>query len=197
MDSSPTLGSDGLFASYACDTYRLDPFSGDTLWRHRGGCASGGGGTTAVLTGNNLLASVFTGSGNVFRTFNVPDGAIVGDFAPTGRPAVAGGTAYFVSSGVLRAVNIASNATLWTYAADPTLSTAPLVIDGMVAVGSSSGAVYLIDATTGNSVWNGQAAAGVSPTQEGQANVPTGLGAGGGYLLVPGGNTLTGWKMIP
>jgi outer membrane protein assembly factor BamB len=197
MDSSPTLASDGLFVSYACDTYRLDPLSGDTLWRYRGACASGGGGTTSVLAGNKLFASVSTGSGNAFTTFNVLDGAIVSGFAPGARPAVAGGTAYFVSSGVLRAVNIANNTTLWTYAADPTLNTAPLVIDNMVAVGSSSGAVYLIDATTGNQVWNGQAAAGVSPTYEGQASVPTGLGAGGGYLLVPGGNTLTGWKMIP
>lgn len=197
MDSSPSLGTDGLYVSYACNTYRLDPFSGDTLWRHRGSCSSGGGGMTAVLAGDRLVAQVSTGSGNAFRTFNVQDGAIASSFAPAGRPAVAGGTAYFVSSGVLRAVDIATDTTLWTYAADPTLNTAPLVIDAMVAVGSSSGAVYLIDSTTGNPVWSGQAAAGVSPTNEGQALVPTGLGAGNGYLLVPGGNTLTGWRMVP
>jgi len=197
MDSSPTLASDGLFVSYACDTHRLDPLSGDTLWHYRGACASGGGGSTSVLAGNQLFATVYTGSGIEYRTFNVTDGAIVSGFAPGGRPAVAGGTAYFVSSGVLRAVDIATNTTRWTYAADPTLSTAPLVIDNMVAVGSSSGAVYLIDAATGNPLWSGQAAAGVSPTSEGAANIPTGLGAGGGYLLVPGGSTLTGWKMVP
>jgi outer membrane protein assembly factor BamB len=197
MDSSPTLGSNGLYVSYACDTHRLDPLSGDTLWHYRGACASGGGGSTSVLAGNLLFATVFTGSGNAYRTFNVADGAIISGFAPGGRPAVAGGTAYFVSSGVLHAVDIATNTTRWTYTADPTLNTAPLVIDGMVAVGSSSGAVHLIDTATGNPMWSGQAAAGVSPTQEGAANIPTGLGAGGGYLLVPGGSTLTGWKMIP
>jgi outer membrane protein assembly factor BamB len=197
MDSSPAVGSDGLFVSYACNTNRLDPFSGDRLWSYLGSCSSGGGGMTAVLSGNKLLASVFTGSGIVFRTFNVQDGAIVSSFSPVGRPAVAGGTAYFVNSGVLRAVDITTDTTLWTYAVDPTLNTAPLVIDEMVAVGSSSGAVYLIDAATGNALWSGQAEAGVSPTQEGSANIPTGLGAGNGYLLVPGGNTLTGWKMIP
>jgi len=197
MDSSPTLGSDGLYVSYACDTYRLDPFSGDTLWRYRGNCASGGGGMTAALSGNKILARVFTGSGEVFRAFNVQDGAILGSFSPTSRPSVAGGTAYFVSNGVLHAVDIATNATLWTYTADPNLNTAPLVIDSMIAVGSSTGAVYLIDAVTGNPLWNGMAEAGVSPTYEGKAGIPTGLGAGSGYLLVPGGNTLTGWKMVP
>lgn len=197
MDSSPTLGSNGLFVSYACDTYRLDPLSGDKLWHYRGTCSSGGGGTTSVLAGDKLFASVSTGSGNAFTTFNVSDGAIVSGFAPGARPAVAGGTAYFVSSGVLRAVNIATNATLWTYTADPTLNTAPLVIDNMVAVGSTSGAVYLIDTATGNPLWSGLAAAGVSATQEGAANMPSGLGAGSGFLLVPAGTTLTGWKMIP
>jgi outer membrane protein assembly factor BamB len=197
MDSSPTLSSNGLFVSYACDTYRLDPLSGDKLWHYRGACASGGGGTTSVLAGDKLFASVSTGSGNAFTTFNVSDGAIVSGFAPGARPAVAGGTAYFVSSGVLRAVNIATNTTLWTYAADPTLVSAPLVIDNMVAVGSTTGAVYLIDAATGNPVWSGQAASGVNQTVEGAAVVPSGLGGGNGFLLVPGGTTLTGWKMIP
>lgn len=197
MDSSPTVGANGLFASYACNTYRLDPVSGDTLWHYRGSCASGGGGTTAVLAGNKLFAAVSTGSGNAFTTFNVSDGAIVSGFAPGARPAVAGGTAYFVSSGVLYAVDIATNAPRWTYGADPTLSTAPLVIDNMVAVGSSTGAVYLIDATTGSLLWSGQAAAGVNQTFEGAAVMPSGLGAGSGFLLVPGGTTLTGWKMIP
>jgi outer membrane protein assembly factor BamB len=197
MDSSPTLGSSGLFVSYACDTYRLDPFSGDKLWHYRGACASGGGGMTTVLAGDKLFASVSTGSGNAFTTFNVSDGAIVSGFAPGARPAVAGGTAYFVSSGVLRAVNIATNTTLWTYTADSTLVSAPLVIDNMVAVGSSSGAVYLLDVATGSLLWNGQAAAGVNTTVEGAALVPSGLGAGSGFLLVPGGTTLTGWKMIP
>lgn len=197
MDSSPVVGSEGVVVSYACDTYRLDPFSGDKLWHHRGGCASGGGGMTAALAGNKVVARVYTGSGNVFRAFNVQDGAIVGSFATEARPAVAGDTAYLVRNGALHAVDIATNATLWSYAADPGLTTAPLVIDSMVAVGASTGAVYLIDATTGNPLWNGMAAAPVSPTHEGQAGIPTGLGAGSGYLLVPGGNTLTGWKMIP
>jgi outer membrane protein assembly factor BamB len=197
MDSSPTLSSDGLFASYACHTWRLDPFSGDTQWHYRGSCASGGGGSTSVLAGDKLIASVVTGSGNVFTTFNASDGAIVSGFAPAGRPAVAGGTGYFVSSGVLHAVDIATNTTLWTFTADPNLITAPLVIDNMVAVGSTTGAVYLIDTATGNPLWSGTAAAGVNATTEGAVNVPSGLGAGSGYLLVPGGNTLTGWKLIP
>lgn len=85
---------------------------------------------------------------------------------------------------------------LWNYAGDPGLNTAPLVIDNMVAVGSSTGAVYLVDAAS-NQLWSGVAAAGVSPTTEGAANIPSGLGAGGGFLLVPAGATLTGWKMVP
>jgi outer membrane protein assembly factor BamB len=197
MDSSPTLGSDGLYASYACSTYRLNPGTGDALWRHRGNCASGGGGMTSILAGSTLLARVFTGSDAVFRAFDVQDGAIVGDFTTPSRPAVAGGTAYFVTSGVLHAVDIATNETLWTYSADPALNTAPLVIDSMVVVGASTGMVYLIDAATGNPLWNGMAEAAVSPTHEGQALIPTGLGAGDGYLLVPGGSTLTGWRMVP
>jgi outer membrane protein assembly factor BamB len=196
MDSSPTIGPDGLYAAYACDTYRLDPLSGDMLWRHRT-CSSGGGGNTAVLSDSRLFAVVSTGSGNAYATFNASDGAILGGFVPGARPAVASGTAYFVSGGVLHAVDIATNTPRWTYAADPTLNTAPLVIDNMVAVGSSSGSVYLIDSVTGNPAWSGQAAAGVNQTFEGAAVPPSGLGAGSGFLLVPGANTLTGWRMIP
>lgn len=197
MDSSPTLGSNGLYVSYACDAYRLDPLSGDKLWHHRGSCSSGGGGSTSVLAGDRLFARVFTGSGSEFRTFNVSDGAFVNGFVPGALPAVADGRAYFVSDGVLRAVEVATNTPLWTYAGDSGLNTAPLVIDNMVAVGSSTGAVYLVDAATGNQVWDGMASSGVSPTTEGAANIPSGLGAGSGFLLVPAGATLTGWKMVP
>lgn len=197
MSSSPTLGSDGLYVSYACDAYRLDPLSGEKIWHFRGACSSGGGGRTTVLEGNSLFAAAYTGSGVAFRTFNASDGAIIDGFSTSAMPAVAGGIAYFVTSGQLHAVDTATNATLWTYEGDSSLNTTPLVIDNTVAVGSSTGAVYLIDRATGNQLWSDMAAAGVNPTSEGPVLPPSGLGAGGGFLLVPGGSTLTGWKLVP
>jgi outer membrane protein assembly factor BamB len=65
------------------------------------------------------------------------------------------------------------------------LVTAPVVNNGVVYVGSSTGTVYGVS-TTGKQVWSGTAG-----TQIVGPNSDIAMAIGGGLLVVPAGNVLT------
>ena len=63
-------------------------------------------------------------------------------------------------------------------------------------VGSTSGKVFAVDATTGAQQWFGTAPAGVNPPDEHNIMGLNGLTAGEGWLLVPAGDHLAAWKIV-
>jgi outer membrane protein assembly factor BamB len=111
-------------------------------------------------------------------------------------PAIGATTGFFLNSGTLQAVDLTSHNILWGFPGDGTLVSAPIVINQYVIVGSSSGNVYAINATTGSNIWSKNAGAAIAAPLDSDLNQPlTGLGAGEGYLVVPAGNVLTAWKL--
>jgi outer membrane protein assembly factor BamB len=67
------------------------------------------------------------------------------------------------------------------------------VVNNYVFIGSSSGNLYGLDATTGSLLWTQNLGAAVgSPENGGNAlQGYSGLSAGDGVLVVPAGNTVT------
>jgi outer membrane protein assembly factor BamB len=191
--SSPAVSDDGVFVSYPCQVYKLHPFTGNTLWRYNGPC-EGGGGKTAVYANGKLYVRN-PGIAPVAPVFDAATGTIVGDFSSESIPAFSTQTGYALSAGTLRAVDLVSGNTAWSFIGDGQLLLAPVVIDNHVIVGSGTGNVYALDAATGTEVWSGNAGAGIVAPDELGGNAMTGFGAGEGYLVVPAGNVVTAWHL--
>ena len=191
--SSPTVSGDGVFVSYPCQVYKFDPLSGATLWHYAGPC-SGGGGRTAVYANDRLYVRDWTDP--VSRIFDATTGTTVGTFTASTIPALTAQTGYFMQAGTLRGIDLVSQQVLWSFAGDGLLTSAPIVIDQVVIVGSASGAVYALNATTGALIWTGAAGAPIAATDEQNVSQPTtGFGAGEGLLVVPAGSVLTAWRI--
>ncbi len=195
-DSSPTVSSDGVFVSYPCQVYKFD-LSGSPLWHYSGGC-SGGGGRTSVYANGLLYVRDWTTP--VGQVFNAATGAQAGSFnAAFGAPipAFSTQTGFFQSGGTLQGVDLSSHGVLWSFAGDGHIVSAPIVIDDVVIVGSSSGNVYAVDAASGSQItWSANAGAAIAGPDEQNVSQPlTGFGAGEGYLIVPAGNKLTAWHI--
>lgn len=189
--SSPAVSSDGVFVSYPCQVYKLDPLTGSSLWRYSGGC-SGGGGKTAAYANGLLYVRDFAKR----QVFDAATGTEVGTFAAGPIPAFSTQTGFFQNAGTLQGVDLGTNTVRWSFVGDGTLISAPVVIDGVVIVGASSGNVYAVDAATGAQMWSGYAGAPIAGPDEQNVSLPlTGLGAGEGYLIVPAGNVLSAWHI--
>jgi outer membrane protein assembly factor BamB len=191
-ESSPAISTenDGVFVSYPCQVYKFDPKTGASLWHYSGPCEGGGGKTTAYANG---LLYVRDGNGSIF---DGKTGDLVGRFISGPIPALGPKTGFFLNAGTLLCEDLTTHQVLWSFAGDGSLASAPILIDQTVIVGSGSGNVYALDAATGNTLWTGNAGAGIPGPDEQNVSQPlTGLGAGEGYLVVPAGSTLTGWHI--
>jgi outer membrane protein assembly factor BamB len=197
--SSPAVSSDGVFVSYPCQVYKFDPITGTSLWHYSGPC-EGGGGETSVYANGLLYVRDFINFNSPFgQIYDATSGTRVGTFnvgtSQVGPiPAIGTTTGFFLNSGSLQAIDLTSHNILWSFTGDGSLVSDPIVINQDVIVGSSSGNVYAIDATTGLQIWKGNAGSAIAGNDN-HALTPTGFGAGEGYLVVPAGNVLTAWKL--
>ena len=190
--SSPALSSGSVFVSVSCDVYAFNrsslPGTNPLLWHKNYGC-SGGGGKTPVLNGNSLYVrnEGVPGANDILDTST---GNWTGGFKAGPAPAFSGTTGFFLNGGTLMAMN-PNGVMLWSFAGDGGLDTAPIVVNGDVYVGSSSGALYAVDGSTGHSVWSDNVGTAIQAPDEQNAATLTGLGAGEGHLIVPAGSTVT------
>ncbi|MEO6079487.1 MAG: PQQ-binding-like beta-propeller repeat protein [Steroidobacteraceae bacterium] len=200
-----SLSHNGLFMASACRVSKFNPLTGETLWRYALECSTSTN-MTPVYADDRLFVRRDQPQGTgLFNTdltsfvFDANTGAKLTALATTVLPAVANGLAYYLVGTTLSAVNLTTGATLWSFSGDQNLVSAPLVIDNVVIVGSKLGAVYALNSSNGNVLWTGQVASdmGTADRYGGTVAPSAGLGLGNGYLLVPAGNTLTGWKMVP
>lgn len=194
-NSSPAVTADGVYVSYACEqTYAFAPESGDPIWRHDTGC-SGGGGRTPVLADGGVW--VRDDAGMVPTVLDAADGKVRGTYEASGwspAPAFDGRQGYFVDDGVLQERHSRTLATRWKFEGDGQISTAPIVVNGYVYVGSRSGQLWALNGATGQSVWSTDVGASINEPDEHNVSEPlTGLGAGGGLVVVPATNLLVAY----
>lgn len=187
--SSPAVTSDGVFVTFIGETYKLDPVSGEYLWRAAGKYFGGGARAPAVANGKVYARD----PDGTRRVFDAASGEQTGTFQADQVPAFTAQTGFFVSGGVLKAIELASGRTLWTHAGP--VVTAPIVIDNVVVVGAATGEVIALDGASGARVWSGIAGAVIEAPDEHNAFILTGMSAGEGVLVVPARNILTAWKL--
>ncbi len=189
-ESSPAVTSQGVYMSYACQhVYDLDPLTGNQLWHDSGGCSGGGARTPVVASGHVFARDVDLGN----LILSPSTGAKQGTFSADAAPAVANGVAYMLSGSTLSAVGGAGlGTTNWTF---PGVDTAPIVVGGLVFVGSSGGNLYALDAATGATSWSTNVGASIPAPDEVDVSQPlTGLGAANGTLVVSAGSKLVAYQ---
>lgn len=192
--SSPAVTADGVYVSYACEqTYAFDPTSGDPIWRHQTGCSGGGGRTPVVADGGVWVRD----GGMAPSVLDVADGEVRGTYEVNGwspAPAFDGRQGYFVDDGVLQERHSRTLDTRWTFEGDGQISSAPIVVNGYVYVGSRTGQLWALNGATGESVWSTDVGAPINEPDEHNVSQPlTGLGAGGGLVVVPASDLLVAY----
>jgi outer membrane protein assembly factor BamB len=187
--SGPVVTRSGVYVSYACaQTYDFEPLHGSLLWHHTSTCEGGGGKTAALYNGKLYVRDSIVGN----TVLDASTGATLGTFSATTAPAFSGSTAFFLNGSTLQGVDLGTNAVLWSFTGDGSLSTAPIVVNGNVFIGSTEGDIYAVDTATGSQTWSAHLNSPISGPDEQNASQPlTGLSAGAGLLAVPAGHTLT------
>ena len=184
--SSPAVGASGVYVSYACQQDYRFSLTGHRAWHHQASC-EGGGGSTAVLHGTSLYARGAFDTPIILRQSS---GHQVGTFATSTAPAFDSTNMYTLQSGNLVAVDPSGSPSRWAIG-DGTFVTAPVVSNGVVYVGSSTGKVYGVSVKSHTPVWSATAGPSILGPDEQNADVLVGMGIGDGLLVVPAANVLT------
>ena len=109
-------------------------------------------------------------------------------------PRPTGSTGFYLTVSTLEARDINSGTLKWSFTGDGTLSSAPIVVNGFVYVGSVSGKLYALDENTGTNVWTGNVGAQVNHPDENSGSPLTGLGAGEGLIVVPASSLIVAYE---
>jgi hypothetical protein len=122
-------------------------------------------------------------------------GIPVAEFLSTTAPAFHGSTGFFLNISALEARDIFSGTLKWSFTGDGSLSSPPIIVNGVVYIGSTSGKLYALDENTGTNVWTGTVGAPVNRPDEHNLSEPlTGLGAGEGLIVVPASNLVVAYQ---
>lgn len=198
--SSPAIAPDAVYVSYPCQVYKFDRLAGALLWRHSTGCSGGGGRTTAYADGELFVRDPAFNGDPPGAVHDALDGTVTEGFGGAGAlpiPAASGGARYLVHGGALARWERGGASATWTFTGAGTVSSAPIVVDDAVIVGSAEGDAIAVDAATGQERWRGAVGAGVPGPDEHNVSQPlTGLGFGEGYLVVPAGARITAWRIV-
>ena len=190
--SSPAVTATGVYVSYACNqAYDFDPQTGELIWHHDGPCEGGGGKTVAV--NDNRVYTRDSYAGNLI--LNASTGQTLGSFSANVIPAFDGTTGFFLNYGTLSSVD-ETGTTNWSFTGDGSLDSAPIVDNGYVYVGSSSGNLYALSETDGSIAWTTNVGAPINAPDEQNVNNLTGLAASGNNLLVPASTTLSAYGRV-
>lgn len=182
-DGCLAVSGGALYQTAVCEEiFAWNALTGAELWSHAGTC-SGGGGASPSVFGGHIWERDDLGNDVIYDL----TGTSIGTFAADAAPAFHGGTAYYETNQRLKAVDIATRTTLWTFAGDGRLCTAPVVAGtgGQVFVGSALGHVYELDATTGAQRSVHDVGSAITCFTETDA-----MALGEGHLFVPAGNRL-------
>jgi outer membrane protein assembly factor BamB len=94
-------------------------------------------------------------------------------------------------------LNLYNYSVVWSFSGDGGLVTSPIVVDNYVFIGSSSGNLYGLNATTGAQAWQVNVGAPIPGGAGWGAGLQlSGLSAGDGLLVVPAGNSLTAYQLL-
>jgi outer membrane protein assembly factor BamB len=198
--SSPTVSADGVFVIASCNAYKFDPLTGSPLWPNLSLYNGGGRGIPGVFANNQLhFVDECQSSPGSGRVLSAQTGLPTGTFSANRLPAFSDQVGYYLQTPTIMAVDLASNATLWSFpnVSDP-FTTAPIVVGDYAIAATSSGKLYALKPTPPATVWTAMAPSPIDYAEEGgNATVLGGNAIGDGYLVVPAGNSVTAWRLVP
>jgi outer membrane protein assembly factor BamB len=191
--SSPAVTLGSVFVSYACpQAYAFNAVTGQQLW-HRSSCCEGGGGKTPVVHAAQVyVRDSYCTQGFFGLVLDANTGNRTSEFNSDVPPAFFGNLALYLQSGTLRGVNAQNGQVLWSFAGDGGLTSAPLVVNQTIYIGSNSGTLYGLNAT-GQQIWSTQVGAPIPAPDEQNGTPTTGLGAGDRLLVVPATTVLAAY----
>jgi outer membrane protein assembly factor BamB len=115
-----------------------------------------------------------------------------GEFNSDTPPAFIGNLALYFQSGTLVGVDIPSGQQLWSFGGDGGLTSAPVIVNQTIYIGSSSGTLFGLN-TSGQQIWTTQVGAAIPAPDEFNDTLTTGLGAGDGLLIIPTASILVSY----
>ena len=192
--SSPAVTTTALYVTNSCEAFALSPSTGSPIWHTTSSCSGAGGRTpvfynSRVYIRDNEIGNVALDSGT---------GIPVAEIQSVPAPAFHGSTGFYLNVSTVEARDIISGVLKWSFTGDGTLRSAPIVVNGMVYIGSTSGNLYAVDESTGTNVWTGIVGAPVNRPDEINISDPlTGLGAGEGLIVVPASNLVVAYEAAP
>jgi outer membrane protein assembly factor BamB len=187
------LSVDGLYGASPCTAVDLQPAVGSQIWSNNSGC-SGGGGATPVVA-NGLVYAPQNSAGSSGTVFDAESGATKGSYSASVIPAFSSSTGFFLFNETLQGLALSNNQVLWSFAGDGQLDTAPIVVNNYVFIGSQSGNLYALDASSGQQVWTQNMGAAIPATNEYGIAIYSALAAGDGLLVVPNGTKVTAFVL--
>ena len=192
--SSPAVTANALYVSYSCNAMAISPATGSTIWNNQSDCFGGGGRTPVYYNGRVYLRSNDIGNVALDSGTGIP----VIEVVSLPAPAFHGSTGFFLNESTLEARDISSGALKWSFTGDGSLSSAPIVVNGIVYIGSTGGKLFAVHPGTGANVWSGTVGAPVNhPDEQGISDPLTGLGAGEGLIVVPASNLVVAYEAAP
>ncbi|MBV9009848.1 MAG: PQQ-binding-like beta-propeller repeat protein [Verrucomicrobia bacterium] len=186
--SSPAVTLTHVFVSLDYPASAFNPVTGQLQWNYSGASGGGDGSAPVFHLGKLYVHDPSVGSTDGL-IIDADNGANVGSFASDRLPAFIDNLAVYSSSGTLTGVDIPTGQVLWSFAGDGGLNSAPLIANGTIYIGSTSGLLYGLD-LQGKQIWSTQVGAPIPAPDEQNATLTTGLGAGDGLLVVPTSSTL-------
>ena len=193
--SSAAVTASGVYVSYTCNNaFALSPSTGAIIWHHTSTCFGGGGSTPVFYNGRVYIRDLVLANLALDSGVGIP----VAEFSAVAAPAFHGSTGFYLTASTLEARDINSGTLKWSFAGDGSLSSAPIVVNGFVYIGSISGKLYAVDENTGANVWTGTVGAQVNRPDENNGGSPlTGLGAGEGLIVVPASSRIVAYQAAP
>ena len=189
--STPAITSQGVYIAAPCRTDGFAPLTGISLFADSSGC-DGGGGSTAVVANNVFYSLMGTPTPGTGISVNATTGTQLGTFTADVAPAISATSGFFLKSGTLTASSLSDNSTLWSFQGDGGLVSSPIVVNQAVIIGSTSGQLYALNATTGSQLWTTNVG---GPINGGTGVFISGLSAGDGLLVVPAGTTVSAYRL--
>jgi outer membrane protein assembly factor BamB len=185
--SAPAVDSTGVYVSYACEQAYSFAFSGALRWHHSTDCEGGGGRTDVLHKGLDYIRD---DAGMAPAALSESSGGLASNYVSTTAPAFDHSTMLTLAAGTITATDLTSGQALWR-SAPSHYSVAPLIVNGYVVAGTSSGSVSLLDERTGQVVWTGSAGTTIAAPDEHNAVGVVGLAEAEGTLAVPAGDQLS------
>ena len=187
--------STGWYMSNRCgDVFDFNPADGTQIWHVAGTCQGGLTGLTPVVHGGFVYAIASDTNPPNGHILDAQTGQSVGTFQSLPEPAFDGAFGFFLERPTattysLQARPLNGGPSTWSFSGDGQLIGTPLVVNGVVYIGSESGNLYALNDTTGAQVWMDNAGAPFTTSQS--------LAAGLGTLVVPVSNRLDAYVKAP